>query len=549
MANVSALLAQSLDQLDLAEALENFASNDLLPERIEDGIVSELPPGWVASLRERIRTGMYRPHQVEVVYTPKTRFATRPAALAILEDRVVFEALTAALREPVEASLVSPDYLYWPRGVRSPKRWPEFKRKPVQNEQNSHIVIGDVAGFYESVDHVLLQESILSVTGWPDLSAGISAFLSEFMGRRRGLPQGLAASDVLATLYLATVDGELAGHGLQYTRHGDDIRIATQSYAAALAAAHHFEVAVRKKEIFANDSKLGIRLRDNYIADLDDVDNAVESLKGAWAKSVVESLAEVDDRSEAADLISQISEDNPEFEEVGWEWYHGDLSQDELIELIRPYLSPAVERVAEQLLRDTFALRPGGNKDRAEQLPQDRFSDRFTLALATLRAAGNPVGIDFCKTVLLDYPEQSENVCKYLISVAAVAGAHVAHVCTEVLQSDVVILDWQVTWIFRTLSVVPIEFVDGAKWHALRIVTSDSFGTLARVEAAKFLASCGNLFLQHFQNLWRGAPPVYRPDLIQAAAIASKHQASFVGPLQLSKADTILRIIVNKLTG
>jgi hypothetical protein len=124
------LLAQALHRLDLTAALTDCDINDLLPSRVEDTVAADLPNAWIASLEERIRMATYSPSRIEQIYVPKTRFATRPAALARFEDRVVFEALTNALRDPVELALVSDKYLYWPRGLRCDKRWQEFKHSP-----------------------------------------------------------------------------------------------------------------------------------------------------------------------------------------------------------------------------------------------------------------------------------------------------------------------------------------------------------------------------------------------------------------------------------
>ncbi len=547
MSAASPLLAEALHRIDLATALADCGVSDLLPSRVEDAIAVDLPPAWTASLEERIRMATYSPSRIEQIYVPKTRFATRPAALARFEDRVVFEALTNAIRNPVELALVSDRYLYWPRGLRCDKRWQEFKHSPLQDSTHTHIVVGDIAGFYESIDHALLRQSILDATGWVDISSAIAAFLSELMGKQRGLPQGLTASDVLATLYLATVDAELAGNGLAYTRHGDDVRIGARSYGAALAASHDFEIAVRHKQMFANDSKLRVRLRNKYAMELREIDMTLEKLRSAWADSAAKSLTEDDDDSEVLDLITRIAEENPEFEEVGWEWYRGDLTQDELIELIRPHLSASVEAVALQLLGDTFDLRPGGGEVREQQLSGEQFSERFNFALTTLRAANNPAGISYCGVALANYPEQTENICKYLITVATNTGPEVAKVCTKILRSDTLVLEWQTAWLYRTLAAVEDELPEPVLKMARLMVRDDSFGWMARVEASKFLAANGNLTLRSFRNLWQGAPEVYRPDLIEAAVLAKKRNSAFVGPLQLSRSDSLLRLIADRV--
>lgn len=69
-----------------------------------------------------------------------------------------------------------------------------------------YIVRADVAGFYESVDHDILGARLITLTGKTALVDVLIDFLRQVMGAPRGLPQGLVASDVLATAYLSSVD-------------------------------------------------------------------------------------------------------------------------------------------------------------------------------------------------------------------------------------------------------------------------------------------------------------------------------------------------------
>lgn len=372
MADPSGALAAALHRLDLEAALPHAARrNDLLLDRIEDKVYGQIRAGWLASLIDRIRTGKFFPTRAETVYVPKTRFATRPAALITLEDRVVLEALTSAARKKIERALVSGDRLYWPRGERGDKRWSDFERYPLSKRETSHIVMADVAGFYESIDHEVLRLSLLTATGWQDLSDAVASFLTALMGEGRGLPQGVDASDTLATLYLYPVDSELVTAGLDYIRHGDDMRIASNNYKDGLAAAHLLETEIRKRALLPNSGKLQVRRRDNYHGDLQDVDDAVNELKEAWRESAAETILAGGEDFDVTELFEEIESSDTDFEELGWDWYHGDISVEEIVEIIKPHLTADTLSVARKLLADTMNLRPGGSTGRESQLSRD----------------------------------------------------------------------------------------------------------------------------------------------------------------------------------
>jgi hypothetical protein len=79
-----------LKRLDLKSALDGLQRNDLLPPRVEDKVHGQLRQGFLASLEAAIDDGSYRPLPADRVLVPKPRFASRPAALLSLEDRVVY---------------------------------------------------------------------------------------------------------------------------------------------------------------------------------------------------------------------------------------------------------------------------------------------------------------------------------------------------------------------------------------------------------------------------------------------------------------------------
>jgi len=101
MSSVAEDLAAAAQRLKLADALKQIKTNDLLPPRPEDRIHGRLRVGWIGELEQRLTTASYRPSPAMVVQVPKSVFATRPAALLQLTDRVVYEALSNAAADKI----------------------------------------------------------------------------------------------------------------------------------------------------------------------------------------------------------------------------------------------------------------------------------------------------------------------------------------------------------------------------------------------------------------------------------------------------------------
>lgn len=215
-----------VDRIDLKTALTRGAeSNDLLPPRPEDDVGGEVGNRFIEALRRGMERGSYDPAPAYFVQVPKSSHATRPAALLNLADRVVYEALVAAMRPRLEAALLGEGILFWPRGVQSDKAWRAFESAPLAGS-DAYVIIADVSAFYESIDHERLVERLIQMTGRRQEAEALLELLKRAMGSQRGLPQGLAPSDPLATAYIAQVDFAMIRDGYRYYRHGDDIRVA-----------------------------------------------------------------------------------------------------------------------------------------------------------------------------------------------------------------------------------------------------------------------------------------------------------------------------------
>jgi hypothetical protein len=257
--------AEIAGELDLVAATRSGSKrNDLLPPRHEDSVAGETGKRFSEGLKTRLERGRYDPSPAVFVHVPKHgSMATRPAALLTLSDRVVYDALVMKLRPRIEAAMLGADIVFWPRGTATDKRWAEFEKAPLETGQ-AYVTRADITGFYECVDHEHLREALVDCTGQRPLVNALVEFLNRVMHSQRGLPQGLDASDPLATAYLIQVDADMSRECVHYVRNGDDIRLATRTHGEARRALHAFETALRRRGLLLSASKSKIMSAAKY---------------------------------------------------------------------------------------------------------------------------------------------------------------------------------------------------------------------------------------------------------------------------------------------
>ena len=69
------------------------------------------------------------------------------------------------------------------------KSWLKFEHSPL-TDSCKYVVLADVSGFYESVDHRRLAERLIRATGKRAEVEPLFHFLTRVMGGSRGLPRG-----------------------------------------------------------------------------------------------------------------------------------------------------------------------------------------------------------------------------------------------------------------------------------------------------------------------------------------------------------------------
>lgn len=540
------------DQLDLRAALApGLERNDLLPPRPDDRAGGEVAERFVLALDQLVVSGRYEPDLAVFVPVPKPSYASRPAALLTASDKVVFWALVEPLRARIERSLVSDSALLWPRAEATPKRWPEFETAPM-SAQGHYIVRADVGGFYESIDHDMLAERLIQLTGKTDIVAALLDFLGQVMQGSRGIPQGLAASDALATAYLSSVDAGMLRHGYAYWRHGDDIRITVHDHDGGRLALHRFEALLRSIGLLLNSDKTRVLHRETYARQMRAVDAERAQLRTSLAVAREKQLLEADVESDAVvTLVERAGIDR----ETQWDlFYHGSISLEDIVEQLRPHLEPDDVTLAAAMFGD--ALRRAPDTDASDALSPEMFHGMLSSALTTLIAARDATPLESAASLALRFPSETELVATYLRALAASHPSDVAAEAIAALSSGYT-TGWQQAWLLgvvrAVVAVAGATELTAAIEIARTIATDEESSWLARAEGARLLADAGVLDQDLLARLWARAPGGVRPDLVLAVSAVASAAGDETGPVWAAafrdslRDDPMLQVVLNRM--
>lgn len=490
-------------RLDFDKALRELKPNDLLPRRPEDKAVGEAGARFIESLRRRVERGSYDPEPAYIVATPKSTVATRPTALLSMEDRLVFAAMVDVLRPRIDRYLLGSELVLWPRGVATDKRWHDFERSVLQRNV-SHVVRGDIVGFYEFVDHEKLADIIISATGKRNVADALVHFLHRVMKSQRGLPQGLLPSDALATLYLSNLDFRMVREGFLYLRHGDDIRVGVSKYDDGRRAIKVLETELRALHLTLNDSKTRVLRATTYEKEKD-----VSIRDGVLDKARSEIVtAKLDDVDEISAMMVNAGQD-----QLAWDFfYHGRISFDEAIEILRPKIKTSDVELATKVFLDAVKKRPR----RASALAYRTFRHRLRWSLVRLSVSRSEAGLTHVGSLLKWYPERTENLCSYLSALASTKPKDVALQAEKALRNSYR-TEWELAWIVRVLVQAPNHVSAKTLRMLQKTLDAPHERWLAAVEVVKLLAVRRELDRDTLMKVSNTCPRVFQVDLVEAA--------------------------------
>ena len=401
----------------------------------------------------------------EVIPVPKRGESLRPVLALDITSRVLFRALLDALAPML------------PVLDRSYEQRDAAQRAPLAIEGTTHVVIGDIAAFYDQIDHGLLQAELVAETGEAEIAETLAETLGAIMGRNFGLPQVYRPSDVLSDVFIDTVERRLIRAELAVSRFADDFWIAAANWRQGNESLEILSRELRRLGLFLSDRKSRVLTAETYAEWL-------SAPERRWAAIT----DEVDIDLRRVGLYADDAE-KPE-------------GEDDILERAgHRALQYALERADDDRLQTEVKRQLAG------------------AALSLLQALPSSVGLPLTRDVLHRFPDVAGSTARYLQSVVptdndGVRGAY------EALIEDrgLYLSDWQALWLVEPLRDLPDLSPPIAHWLAT-LVHDDRPGYL-RARSAIALAEKDMIDDATLMRLYGLADHATRPELV--VAIASK---------------------------
>ncbi len=476
--------------------------SDLLPPRPSDQAPAHLVDWLVTSQLERLQD--FEPAtRAEFFRVPKVAFSTRPAALLALPDRLNLEALASLIEARLPAQLA--DQVKWPRTRSDSPPSQDYASEPL-SWQSPYIVKADVTAFYEAIDHSLLAViAALRLRTHSSVTQALEFLLGAVMGTNRGLPQGPAASDVLATLYLTPVDDKLASSGWPFIRYADDYFIAAQSPSEARSRLAHLETWLQDLGLSLSSSKTQIMKRSTYERGLLNRTNSVERVRERVRQMTEDRLLASEDSSEVEETLRDAGVDEDLLFAV---LYHQTTTLEELLEDMREQLAPSlVESYAILFHERAHLLETAEVTDDATRVERE-----LRECLIVLASGSYPIRLSLLDHVLEWFPKTTPHVATYLAAIADRQPEPAIALLNSWLR-DPSHSDWTTGWVCHTAersealrSPVVLETFES-------LMADQDRGWLTRTAASRVLALADRLTERSWKDLYAEAPPAIKSEL------------------------------------
>jgi RNA-directed DNA polymerase len=162
---------------------------------------------YLPALHERVQSGKYRAMPSKRIWIPKPDGRKRPIGIAVLEDKIVQQAVAMVLNQIFEVDFLGFSYGFRPK--RNPHNALDAVWVGIEKRKVNWVLDADIKGFFDAISHEWLlkflehriadQRLLRLCRKW--LRAGVSE-AGQWSKTDVGTPQGAVISPVLANLYL-----------------------------------------------------------------------------------------------------------------------------------------------------------------------------------------------------------------------------------------------------------------------------------------------------------------------------------------------------------
>jgi hypothetical protein len=433
--------------------------------------------------------GQYAPGPVSIADVPKGEGAVRPGAILSITDRLVYTACVGEILPEVDRAMQwgdePVDFAY---PIRRPygdpawigwafKAWDRFRERSLEflNGDVTYACTTDITGFYENIDLATLNSDLLGTGASKDVVRLLMECLNKWAQvPGRGVPQGQTASDILAKLYLNSVDRNLSDLGVTHRRYVDDIRIFCVDRAEAKRAMVQLATLLRKRGLNLQSAKSRI-LRADQARDLfTGVTTVIQRVQEKYFADMAEFL---------------------------------DFNPYAAMQDVERALEDVTEEVPIAILRETYRAYF------VDVGPYEFDRTLFHFLVKRLGAAKDRFALDHCKTLLERHPDETSYVLAYFSAVGAADDLQ-AYLATYV-ESKEAVYPYQDYLIIEWLGE-SVTKPDAAVMRAVRRRAFDgNLPSYLRCASRTFLARHGSpADLESIQHAYDSASPAEQPDIM-----------------------------------
>jgi hypothetical protein len=288
---------------------------------------------WVKNFEEDIINDKYAPGPIQICDVPKGNHHIRPGAYLSITDAVYYTALAGEAYDAIHKSTVwardrydfsyaltgNADNVKWVSD--SFNEWKNFRTRSLGKIKQGYeyVLVADISGFYENINIQTLSYDLKHVGVASNVADALSKCLNHWaQNHGKGLPQGYTASNILAKLYLNSVDLRLKDDNYVHYRYVDDIRIFCKSFVEAKHALITLTSLLRSRGLNLQTSKTKILLgkeATDYIEGVQPIiETILEELKQEKAKDA--SQAQRIEAEVKEELVVEVKEEAEVKEEL-----------------------------------------------------------------------------------------------------------------------------------------------------------------------------------------------------------------------------------------